>query len=99
MDFVLTIGTAASATTLLVAMFKRAWATAPSAAIVITALLAGIGLSFLVSAAQGDVTTKQNIATSIIAGIFAAAGAIGIRAADNSSDVRREKALLRQGGE
>jgi hypothetical protein len=90
MDFVLTLGTAATATALLVAIVKFAMPAASSAVIALSALLSGEGMSFLATAAQKPLD-RQSVATAAIAGIFAAAGAIGIRAADNAADKQRDK--------
>lgn len=92
MDFVLSTGTATTATMLLVAMFKLGFPTAASRAVVSTCLLAGLALSFLVAVAQGQPLTTQTAAISVFAGIFAAAAAAGVRAADNKADERRAEA-------
>ena len=89
MDFVLTLGTAATATSLIVALVKMACPTAPSYVIVLAAVIAGIGLSFLVAIGQGSALTGQTIATSILAGVFAAASAAGVNKFNNTADEKR----------
>jgi hypothetical protein len=89
MDFVLTTGTAATATMYLVSLFKLGWPAAPSWAVVLCAFLAGEAASFLVSLAQGQVMTSQQAAVTAIAGVFAAATAAGARTTDNKSDEKR----------
>lgn len=95
MDFVLTTGTAATAAMLLVAMVKAAWPAVPSFAVVLSAFLSGEVMSFLVTVGQGKPLEGAELATTIIAGIFAAATAAGVRSADNKADERRGAA---QGG-
>lgn len=89
MDFVLTLGTAATATSLLVAIFKFGYPAAPSWAVALVALLAGIGLSFLVALGQADVFTNATIAQSVLAGIFAAAAAAGVSQTNQAAEVKR----------
>lgn len=89
MDFVLTLGSAATATSLVVSLFKFAYPVAPSWAIALVSVLSGIGLALLVSLAQGDVLSAQTAATSVVAGIFAAASAAGITRTDQSAEQKR----------
>lgn len=95
MDFVLTLGSAATATGFLVSMVKFALPSAQSVVIALAALISGEATSFLVTIAQltpEQSLDRRGITTAAIAGIFAAAGAIGIRAADNAADKTRDKA-------
>lgn len=94
MDFVLTLGSAATATALLVAIVKFAVPAASSAVIALAALLGGEAMALLVSIAQlqpDQSLDRKTIVTAVMAGVFAAAGAIGIRAADNAADKQRDK--------
>lgn len=86
MEFILTVSAAASYTIIIVAALKMAWPNAPSYLIVLSAFISGILLSFLLAIAQGDTLTTQLSAKCALAGISAAAGAIGIRATSNKAD-------------
>lgn len=97
MDFALTLGTAATATSLVVSIFKFGWPCAPSWAIALVSVLSGIGLAFVVALGQGDVLTQQTTAQSILAGIFAAAAAAGVSRADQSAEVKRVLAREQDG--
>jgi hypothetical protein len=85
---------AATLAALGVALFKMAWATAPSWALVTAALLIGVSASFLVSAAGGDVWTQPVIATTIMQGLFAAAGAAGVSRTDERANIVRTNAQM-----
>jgi hypothetical protein len=83
---------AATLAALGVALFKMAWATAPSWALVVAALLVGVSASFLVSAAGGDVWTQPAIATTIMQGLLAAATAAGVSRTDERANLVRTNA-------
>lgn len=91
MNFVLSTASALSATLYLVAMFKLAFPAATSRAVVACALASGIFVSFVVAIAQATPLTLQNAALCFLGGIAAAAGAAGVRSADNKADEGRAK--------
>lgn len=101
MDFVLTMGTAATAAGLLVALFKMAFPAAGSAAVVAVAVLAGVGLSLLTTLATAPALNRQALATSVVAGIFAAGTAVGLHASNKSADELRDpiQQMKRERGE
>jgi hypothetical protein len=86
---------AATLAALGVALFKMAWATAPSWALVVAALLIGVSASFLVSAAGGDVWTQPLVATTIMQGLLAAATAAGgVSRTDERANLVRTNAQI-----
>lgn len=91
MEFVLTLGTATSATNLLVALFKYARPQAASWTIAVCSLVVGISLALLVTVGVADVFSRNDAVTGILAGIFAAAGAAGISRADNGAEAQRKQ--------
>lgn len=87
--FVLGITSATSATLYAVALFKLAFPSAASRAVVGCAVLSGIILSFLAALAQGTPMTLQNAALCLLGGLAAAAAAAGARSTDNKADEKR----------
>lgn len=93
MDSIVEIGSAATVAALVVALFKLAWPTSPSWALVLAAVVGGIGSSFLVAAAGGEaVWGLQAIAGTALQGIFAAAAAAGVTRTDARANVVRADA-------
>ena len=88
-NFVLSSLSAAPVTTMLVAMFKRSYPDARSAAVMWCALGAGQLASFLLSLALGTPMTLQAAALCVLGGVIAAATAMGVRGADNNADEAR----------
>lgn len=93
MNPILETGSAAALSALLTSLFKFAWPSAPSWALIVFALAIGIASTMVVSLAAGEVLTTQTIATNVIQGIIAAGGAAGIDRTGTAAQARREQAL------
>lgn len=91
-DPVLVTISAAAVAAVLTNLFKLAWPAAPSMALAAVALLAGIGSSVLVGLANGALLDTQAIASMIIQGILAAAGAAGLDRTSAAAAAKREEA-------
>lgn len=76
----------------LVNLFKFGWPTAPSWALVLVSLLAGIGGAFVVSLAQGHILTAQLAAQDTIVGILVAVAASGLDRLSTAAQATRESA-------
>lgn len=89
------IGTTVSATavaSLLTNLFKLAWSDAPAWALVVVALLVGIGSAVLVSLYGGEVLTAQTIAGMVLQGIVAAGAAAGLDRTSAAAAAKRARA-------
>jgi hypothetical protein len=77
---------------LLTNLFKLAWPAAPSVALVVVALVVGIGSSILVGVANGAVLDGQVVAQMVVQGIIAAGGAAGLDRTSQAASEKREEA-------
>lgn len=62
----------------LINLFKLGWPAAPSWALMLISLVAGIGGAFVVSLAQGQLITTQLAAQDVLVGILVAVAASGL---------------------
>lgn len=95
MDPFIEAGAAAIVAGYLVALWKMAQPTAPSWALVVVSLVAGIGSSFLIAVAEGAVLTAQVGAQIGIQGVAAAAIAAGLTRTDSAAEAKRPDSALR----
>jgi hypothetical protein len=94
---ILETGVAAGAANLLVNLFKLALPNASAAALVAAALVAGIGMVFVVSLSNGAVLSTAEIATIVLQGIFAAGGAAGLDRISQAAQAKRDEASATPG--
>lgn len=92
MDPILGTGAAAVVAGYLVAFYKLGAPGAPSWALVLVALLGGVGSAALVGLAEGVVLTQQTLAQIGLQGIGAAAIAAGLTRTDAAGEARRDDA-------
>lgn len=83
-------------TSYLVSLFKLAWPTVPSWALVIAALASGLASALLISLAGGEALTTPVIATNVLQGIGAAAIAAGLTRTDQAAQGKRDVAQAAQ---
>lgn len=76
----------------LVNLFKFGWPAAPSWALALVSLLAGIGGAFIVSLAQGHAITTQLAAQDAIVGVLVAVAASGLDRLSSAAQATRESA-------
>lgn len=81
-------------TSYLVSLYKLALPSAPSWALVLCALFAGLVSAALVTMAGTEPITQQTIATTILQGIGAAAIAAGLTRTDQAAEEKRAEAKL-----
>ena len=96
MNPIIEAGAATTATTVLVNLFKLAWPAAPSWALVVAALLCGLGTAVLISLSGGEAPTIQGSAGMALQGIFAAAAAAGLDQTGQVANVKRTIARMDQ---
>jgi hypothetical protein len=94
MDTVIQAGSATVVAQTVTSLVKFGYPSLPSWAVMLVSVLAGIGASFLVALAAGDVLSSQVVAQNVLTGILAAATAAGISRADRAADQQREAAKL-----
>jgi hypothetical protein len=82
----------AAVATLLTNLFKLAWPSAPGWALVMVALLVGVGASLLVGVAGGAQLTPQVLAGLVLQGTIAAGGAAGLDSASQAAAAKRASA-------
>lgn len=99
MNFIVETGAAATAANILVTLGKSGWPAMPSWVLVLLALASGIGATFLVSMAGGEVLTSQTAAVDILQGLFAAATAAGVDRGNVAADRTRVVAQMDQARE
>lgn len=76
----------------LVNLFKFGWPTAPSWALALVSLLAGVGGAFVVSLAQGHLLTTQIAAQDVIVGVLVAVAASGLDRLSTAAQAGRDAA-------
>lgn len=76
----------------LVNLFKFGWPKAPSWALALVSLLAGIGGAFAVSLAEGHVLTTQLAAQDVVLGILVALAASGLDRVATAAQAGRDAA-------
>lgn len=97
MDAIIDIAAVTTAAAALVNLLKFAYPAAPSWALAIVAIAAGIGLSLLAIVARGDALASQAIAQAIFAGIVAAVTAAGLDRQAITAAAKRQAARLEAG--
>ena len=78
--------------TALVNLFKFAWPAAPSWALALVSLLAGVGGAFVVSLAEGHILTTQLAAQDVVLGILVAVAASGLDRLSTAAQATRDAA-------
>lgn len=76
----------------LINLFKLGWPSAPSWALALVSLIAGIGGAFVASLAQGQSLTTQLAAQDVIVGVLVAVAASGLDRLSVAAQSKRDAA-------